>query len=238
MGRLGRERTFFVCDRRQDVKIPTDLLGVNPAVYTRRKGQPLGKALADLCSSIAKTMAELHVRLKRTPEMEIEDKLSTAFCERLIGTWWGRQWSQDGVLLSFLQIAWEYGANVQLEGDSFDVNGEKVGTWSSVAIGLQVNKRTLFYSWEGQHPDSPGETFQGFGQYTFNDAPGTYDRGEGLFSTLHIGRKKAVVWKSVELRRVDMADLDRVADVMKNGNDIDRAAEVLRALARFKGPDG
>src|SRR5512132_3487482 len=28
MGRLGRERTYFVCDKNQDLKIPTDLLSV------------------------------------------------------------------------------------------------------------------------------------------------------------------------------------------------------------------
>src|SRR5437016_6173624 len=33
MGRLGRDRTYFVCDKNQNLKIPTDLLGVNPASY-------------------------------------------------------------------------------------------------------------------------------------------------------------------------------------------------------------
>ena len=28
MGHLGRDRTYFVCDKNQNLKIPTDLLGV------------------------------------------------------------------------------------------------------------------------------------------------------------------------------------------------------------------
>ena len=65
-----------------------------------------------------------------------------------------------------------------------------------------------------------------------------YDRGNGLFADIHMGRKKPALWKSVELRRVDAADLDRIAQVMKNGTDGARASEVMRALAQFTGSGG
>jgi hypothetical protein len=239
MGRLGRERTYFVCDKNQDLKIPTDLLGVNPASYERRKGQKLEEAIATACSQIAQRMRELGVRLKRTPEVEIENRLVSSFCERIAGTWWGRQWS-DEVRLSLFRIASDDGANtVQLDGDTFDQKGQLFGQWNSVAIGIRVKEATLSFYWEGTHPTiSPGETFKGFGHYVFKGASGMYDRGNGLFADIHMGRKKPALWKSVELRRVDAPDLDRIALVMKNGTDADRASEVMRALAQFTGSRG
>jgi hypothetical protein len=237
MGRLGRERTYFVCDRDQNLKIPTDLLGVNPAMYERNHGQTLEEVLAPVCSLIANRMTELDVRLKRTPEAEIESRLVTHFCERIAGSWWGRQWSEDEVRLALFRITAEAGFNtVQVSGDTFDSEGRLFGRWKSVATGIQVSDRTLFFSWEGTHPTiSPGESFKGFGQYTFKHVVGIYEQGNGLFADIHVGRKKAALWKSVELRRVNAADLDRVTNVMTLGTDSARAAEVISALATFTG---
>jgi hypothetical protein len=240
MGRLGRERTYFVCDKKQDLKIPTDLLGINPANYERRDGQDLGEAVASACSSIAARMRELDVRPKYMPEVELENRLVRHFCDRIVGTWWGRQWSQEEMRLSLLRIASDHGGNtVQLDGDTFDMRGQLFGQWKSVAIGIRVKERSLFFSWEGTHPTlSPGDSFKGFGQYTFKEASGVYDRGDGLFADIRMGRKKAAIWKSVELRRVAVADLDRVTQAMRNGSDSARAAEVTKAVDRFTGSGG
>lgn len=236
MGRLGRERTYFVCDRNQNLKIPTDLLAVSPANYERRDGQDLKEAIVTACSPLVERMRELGVRLKQTPEMEIEGRLVNNFCDRVAGTWWGRQWA-DEVRLSLFRISLDQGSGtVQLEGDTFDKNGQLFGQWRSVATGIRAREATLFFIWEGAHPAiSPGETFKGFGHYVFKDALGDYERGNGLFSDIHMGRKRAAIWKSVELRKVVAADLDRVSQVMKNGTDDARAAEVIRALAEFTG---
>jgi hypothetical protein len=240
MGRLGRERTYFVCDKKHDLKLPTDLLGVHPANYERREGQDLVEAVAGACALIAARMSELGVRPKHTPEVELENRLRRRFCDGIVGTWWGRQWSQQETRLSLLRVTWDHwGTGVQLDGETFDMRGRLFGRWKSVAIGVRVKERNLFFSWEGTHPTlSPGDSFKGFGQYTFEEATGAYDRGEGLFADLQIGRKKAAVWKSVELRRVDMADLNRVAEVMRNGADSARAAEMTKAVDRFTGSGG
>ena len=54
-------------------------------------------------------------------------------------------------------------------------------------------------------------------------------------SQISTGGKKQAIWKSVELRRVDADDLDRIAEVMKNGADGDKASEIMRALTQFTG---
>jgi hypothetical protein len=236
MGRLGRNRTYFVCDKNQEVKIPTDLLGVEPATYEMGGGQKLEDAIAVACSPIAKRMRELDFRLKQSSQTENESRLNIKFCERIAGTWWGRQ-RGDEVRLSLFRIAFDEGTNaVQLDGDTFDQKGQLFGQWKSVAIAFQVEEGTLFFLWEGTHPTiSPGDTFTGFGHYAFKETAGMYDRGNGEFADIHRGGKKQAIWKSVELRRVDAGDLDRIAEVMKNGTDGDKASEIMRALTQFTG---
>jgi hypothetical protein len=237
MGRLGRERTYFVCDKNENVKIPTDLLGVNPATFERLEGHTIEEALAPVCASLANRMTELDVRLKTTPESEVQARLVSRFCDRIRGSWWGRQWSDGETRLALLRITNEGElSTVRVDGDTFDSKGQLFGHWQSVAAGIRAGERKLFYSWEGTHPAiAPGESFKGFGEYTFTDASGMLDHGEGLFADIHVGRKKAAIWKSVELRRVDAADLNRVTQVMKIGTDSARAAEVISALGRFIG---
>jgi hypothetical protein len=237
MGHLGRERTYFVCDQKQGLKIPTDLLGVNPVTYESREGQELSEAVAGACSLIAARMRELDVRPKHVPEVELENRLMRRFHDRIVGSWWGRQWRQDEMRLSLLRITSDHGGNiVQLTGETFQPSGQLFGRWNSVAIEIRLKERSLFFSWEGTHPTlSPGESFKGFGQYTFEEASGVYDRGEGLFVDIQMGRKKAPVWISVELRRVDMASLDRITYIMRKGTDGERSAEVTKAFERYLG---
>jgi hypothetical protein len=187
-------------------------------------------------------MTKIGARHKRTLQAELEFALVSQFCERICGSWWGRQWSQnqDEVRLALFRISAEGGFNtVRVDGDTFDSQGRLFGTWKSVATGIQVSESKLFYSWEGTHPAiAPGEAFQGFGQYTFKGASGIYEHGDGLFADIHKGRKKTALWKSVEFRRVDSADSNRVTQLIKNGTDAARAAEVASVLRSFIGMDG
>jgi hypothetical protein len=134
----------------------------------------------------------------------------------------------DEVRLGLFRIAFDEGTNaVQLDGDTFDQKGQLFGQWKSVAIAFQVKEGTLFFLWEGTHPTiSPGDTFTGFGHYVFKETAGMYDRGNGEFADIHRGE---------EARRVDADDLDRIAEVIKNGTDGDKASEIMRALTHFTG---
>ena len=52
MGAIERARTLFIIPRDADVKIPTDILGLNPLRYVSRTGSLAGN-LAPVCSDIA-----------------------------------------------------------------------------------------------------------------------------------------------------------------------------------------
>jgi hypothetical protein len=237
MGRLGRERTYFVCDT-ENVKIPTDLWGVIPSTYERLDGLNLEQALLTACSSISKRMMELGSRPKLSPEDQIQIELVSNFCDRICGRWWSRQQTEGGQRLAWLEIKAEGSPNsMRVNGETFDSKGRLFGRWSSVASGVQVGERTLVYSWKGTHPTiqrDRGDTFEGFGQYRFHETSGMFDRGDGEFADVRGGTGEANR-RSVELRRVEMADLNRVTRVMEIGTDVERAEEVKRVLATFRG---
>jgi hypothetical protein len=65
-----------------------------------------------------------------------------------------------------------------------------------------------------------------------------YERGNGLFADIHMGRKKPALWKSVELRQVDAPDVERIALIMKNGTDGATPSEVITAFTQFTGSSG
>lgn len=92
MGRLGRERTYFVYDKQQDLKIPTDLLGVSPATYMGSNEHSKLESISTACSLITARMTELGPRQTYASELESENKLVADFCRRIVGSWWGRQW--------------------------------------------------------------------------------------------------------------------------------------------------
>lgn len=56
MGKLGRKRTFIVCPRNVDLKLPSDLLGLNPISFTLPKdisdARQLATALAPVCTQL------------------------------------------------------------------------------------------------------------------------------------------------------------------------------------------
>lgn len=52
LGRLGRERVFLVKDAGSALKLPSDLIGVNPIDYRRKDGDSLPEAIGPVCNKI------------------------------------------------------------------------------------------------------------------------------------------------------------------------------------------
>lgn len=56
MGRIGRKRTFMVLDREADTKLPSDLAGVTPSLYSKPTKTNWEAALGTACSAIEKAI--------------------------------------------------------------------------------------------------------------------------------------------------------------------------------------
>jgi len=52
IGRIGRERSMFLKPRDVDLKMPTDLMGVNPLTYNERKTTNLKAMLGPTCTAL------------------------------------------------------------------------------------------------------------------------------------------------------------------------------------------
>ncbi len=58
-GRLGRERVFMLKEHSTDLKIPSDLAGINPVSYVLKPGDDLGHAVGTAIAEIQKATKEL-----------------------------------------------------------------------------------------------------------------------------------------------------------------------------------
>jgi CRP/FNR family transcriptional regulator, cyclic AMP receptor protein len=57
IGKLGRERVFMVMDADVDLKIPSDLTGVNPITYKCKPGCDLSDVIGTVCTDLRKVIS-------------------------------------------------------------------------------------------------------------------------------------------------------------------------------------
>lgn len=237
MGRLGRDRSYFVFDKACDPKLPSDLQGVVPASYVRRGRASLPQSVASICEQMAKRMRALGPRAKMNTEEEAEWENLGRFCERVAGVWYQKMLSRDRIRLTILRITSGLGLHTfNMEGESFDANGRQIARWRSTATGIRVSDRTLIYSWEGEHPTrAHGISSSGFGQFKFTQSSNAYTTGVGTFADIHAGKKvkDAVRWKGVEIRRVASRDIERVERVFRESSDAEKAAFVKQIMSKL-----
>jgi CRP/FNR family cyclic AMP-dependent transcriptional regulator len=62
MGRLDRKRTFIIKEHHTEIKMPTDLLGINPITYVLKKSGDLTTAVAPVCTELRKAIKMLGTR--------------------------------------------------------------------------------------------------------------------------------------------------------------------------------
>lgn len=88
LGRLGRERTFFVYDNSKPLKLPSDLLGIAAATFGPRSDGNIQAAVGPACNAISSRVQLLGLRtrlLKFSPsEMEPSPHIPS-----VKGTWAG-----------------------------------------------------------------------------------------------------------------------------------------------------
>jgi len=236
-GRLGRQRTFFVLDRNADLKIPTDLLGVQPAEFERRDGDTLSAAIARIAGALAQSMTKEGIRAKPGPEGQAELLQLQKFCRRIAGAWWEKVAKKGDLAVSFcLVTSNDVTGTVQIEGRSIDAKGSVFAEWNSVAAGIRVTERTLLYAWEGKRKQKKG--FEGFGQYTFFETPEQFVAGDGIFADVQ-DSTDTMHWVPVEIRRIDPVQVAAIKSTIETGTDDERrvllATSVLPQFAATTG---
>ncbi len=73
IGRMGKERTFFVTPRnQQNFRLPTDLSGVTPATYDPNRMDNLQAALGPACFQMQRAIQNLGVRKNRLKQPDVD----------------------------------------------------------------------------------------------------------------------------------------------------------------------
>lgn len=209
MGRLGRDRSFFVYDTEKNIKIPSDLSGISGAGYKLQQSGNLQASLGSACNKIRTAVSKTGPRPKiSTAQMDSFNK-RFEFCNKISGHWWERIQADEKVALSFLTIQYDEELLIlKLEGRSFSSTGDYVAFWESKTSGIHFDEQRLFYSWEGWHPSNPSSPFEGSGEIKFTGQDDIYRQGTGIFSKLNIADLKTLRKNGFELSRCTQQEVD------------------------------
>jgi hypothetical protein len=231
-GRLGRERCFLIQRHDIDLKLPSDLLGIEPARFSLSPGEDLETALDSACNRIGSAIREATVALPSRPRLDDAGRAAQAamrrFGDRIAGTWWERiRLKEEEPALSFLLIELDdTHSSVRLVGKAYGPDGSHRANWRSAAARLEGKK--IVYVRECQRLDAKTTAWlPGLGEVTFDDSSDVIDQGDGKFWESDESRPEDTVIKFVELRR-NLADSD--AFTMRKGSEGERQALVRRTL--------
>lgn len=214
--RLGRERCFLIQRSDLDLKLPTDLLGIEPAKFSMSPGQNLENALRPACVRIGKA---------------ISDAMAARFVDRITGTWWEQiSLKKKKPALSFLTIELDdVHGSVRLDGKAYGPNGVQVASWRSKFTRLEGE--SIVYVRECQRSDAETTAWlPGLGEVTFDDSSDVIvQSGYGKFWESDESHPENTVIKLVKLRRTDESD----ALTMRKGSEGEKKDLVLKTLSSW-----
>jgi hypothetical protein len=207
-GRLGRDRCFLIKRGDLDLKLPSDLLGIESAMFSISPGQDLETALDPACARIGMAIRDAMTTLPSRPRLSDAERAAQAamrrFGDRIIGTWWERiRLKGEAPALSFLTIELDdVHSSVRLGGKAYGPDGAHVARWRSAAARLE-GKRVVYVR-ECMRFDPAAKTtawLPGLGEVTFDDSSDVIDQGDGKFWESDESRPEETVIKFVDLRR-------------------------------------
>ena len=237
IGSLGRERCFLVHEQRQDLKLPTDLLGVKAATFRSSEAGGLRAALDAQAFLISERITKLDRRHKLSTQALADLTAMHSFYDRIKGEWWELITLGDSQHISFFQIELDELYNsVQLrQGRVYDRKGPLDAHWKSIVTRVLKDEKKIYYLRQCWHPSSPNASwFHGFGEMDFegSDEPSELiNRGQGKFWDVDQAQPERTVVKSVELRRI--VDKNEVS-TMSTGKEKDVRSLVEKTLREWK----
>lgn len=228
IGRLGRNRSFFVYDKLKDIKIPSDLAGISGAAFTLHESGNLAASLGSASNKIRNAIANTGNREKIDLTQADAFNKQNQFCKKVTGYWWERIKPDSKSALSFVHIEFdETILMLKLKGRTYDINGNYSAHWESKSAGIQINERKTFYQWEGWFTASPSEPIEGFGEIFFSANEDAFMEANGIFSNISIVDLKSIHKSSFDLRRASeneiatmhSKDKQKIGDAVANKMD-------------------
>ena len=229
-GSIGRDRCILVHEEGPELKLPTDLLGVNPATFRRQKA--LEATLSPLCGRISEQIASLGSRQKLSPHMLAAQAAVRDFYGRIKGAWWERIEEAGGYSISLAQIEWDAPYNsVQLGGTVFDAEGSPEAHWKSEMARVREDEQHISYLRRCWHPRARNKSWlHGVGDMNFKGSAASsdiLDRGDGKFSQFDESDPTRTLVKTAEFRRVFD---EKVVAIMDTGSTKERQALIKKTL--------
>ncbi len=236
-GRLGRKRCFLIEQHEAELKLPSDLGGVETAKFSRSPGQDIKAALESPCARIANAIRAAINELPSRPRLgENEQAIQSGirkFGDRIMGAWWELiQEKGEAPALGWFTVQLDDVHNsVRFAGNAYNQDGVRVARWRSAAASLQADR--VVYVRECRRFDAKRETtawLPGLAEITFDESSEVIDHGEGKFWESDESSPKDTLIKFVELRRNrDESE----ALIMRNGSDGEKQALVRKKLAAW-----
>ena len=222
MGCLSRERCFIVHEKRPDLKLPTDLLGIMAATYKPLSNKALRIVLDDPSSQIAERIMELGIRFKLTDDVFSKQTAVRSFCNKVEGSWWELILRDGSSSISYFQIESDLLYNsVSLMGKSYDKNGFQVANWKSLIGRIDLDENKILYHWQGWYtaPELANISFSGFGEMEFDKPRNVMDifiRGVGKFWDLDESHPEKTIIKPIQIHRIED---ENIVSTMQEGNE-------------------
>lgn len=235
IGALGRKRCYIVNEHQQKkLKLPSDLVGVKTAKFTKLEDGDLKEALVHPVLMISEKIAEMGSRPKLSDQALAAIFSVRRFSDSIQGAWWERITVADVRRLSFFQIEFDniYNA-VHFRGKLYNNEGELKAHWKSVVVRILKDENKILYHWQGWYPSSPKDRFHGFGEMEFQkpaEVHGAILRGYGRYWDVDEAHPEKTVVKSAQLRRIQ--DKKEIS-TMITGSEKDRKALVIQTLDKW-----
>ena len=173
IGRLGRQRCFFLVDGATKTQLPTDLSGVNAAdFYPARSRKAGGRTFSEQVSRLKARLLSESARYKPSADARREQEALWRFSTRVAGHWWERirKSEDDHSALSYVTMTVDEATNTPaLRGWAYGLDGRFLAEWHSVVTGVAVKEFKIYYRWEGEHEEQHAQTYGGGGVIVFDD---------------------------------------------------------------------
>jgi hypothetical protein len=236
MGHFGRRRCFILREDTPGLKLPSDLLGIHSANFSRPPDGNWKAALDLTCTLIAKRVVDMRARDKLSLREVATQEVIRNFSDRVTGAWWQRITVADISAISFFCIEQDALLNsVSLSGKSYGETGILTGYWDSVMARIDADKNQILYFWKGWHSqaDRAHISFHGFGEIEFNTqfkGEALITRGRGKFWKVDEAHPDKTIITPIQVRRVTE---ETALDTIESGTEKDLQMLITHTLSEW-----